>query len=227
MIRAILFDLDNTLIDRAAAFQRYATGLLSRRTSPQVDRNDILKRLITVDRSHQHKSFEEYALQVTHRCPELSWEPHDFLADYLPGLLSEIRPQPEIRALLEELRKRYILAIVTNGGSARQREKIERAKLREFFHRAHIFVSEEVGVRKPDPRIFEKALNAVSVAPEEALFCGDDARCDIAGAKQARMHACWVWNVHERSQYPAEYPAPDMKVRSLVELPAHLAGDLA
>lgn len=79
------------------------------------------------------------------------------------------------------------LGIVTNGFKTTQRRKLRHHCLEEQVD--FVLVSEEVGVFKPDPAIFELALARVGVTPPQALFVGDTPTSDIDGARAASLHA--------------------------------------
>jgi len=81
------------------------------------------------------------------------------------------------------------------------------------FFQAVAFSNEE-GVRKPNPEIFQRVLRRLGAAPAEAVHVGDDLVADIAGAKRSGMRAVLV-----RASYPSELPvAPDAHIRNLGEL---------
>jgi putative hydrolase of the HAD superfamily len=89
-------------------------------------------------------------------------------------------------SLLEQLHKKYKLAVVSNMSFA---EAIFQS-LREFNIANHfdaVIVSGILGWRKPDPKIFQKALQTLDVKAKEAAFVGDSPRADIQGAKQVGM----------------------------------------
>lgn len=125
---------------------------------------------------------------------------------------------PGARETLLELRARgHRLALLTNGGALFQREKIERFALAPLFDA--IFVEGELGFGKPDPRVFERALHALGAEPHEALMTGNDLRSDVLGAKLAGVRSAWV--DHTREGVPAGAPAqPDRVVSAIAELVA-------
>ena len=92
--------------------------------------------------------------------------------------------------LLEALRGRCRMGIVTNNSSAEQREKLRALDIVGFFDA--VVISEEVGVTKPDPMIFALALQGIGVDAADALFIGDNWTNDIAGALAAGMKAIWL-----------------------------------
>ena len=107
------------------------------------------------------------------------------------------------------------LALLTNGAAATQREKIQRFELADYF--SHILVEEEIGVGKPAVEAFERALAALGASADQTWMIGDDLKWDIAGAAALGIHAVW-YNPHGDA-LPAGAPAqPDWEIRELAEL---------
>jgi HAD superfamily hydrolase (TIGR01509 family) len=127
---------------------------------------------------------------------------------------------PDVRPALEELAARYRLGVLANQQST-VRAALERDGLDGFFEAWA--VSEDIGVEKPDPRIFAHALDVASASPSRTAMAGDRLDYDVRPAKQAGMRGVWVL----RGEAPAD-PAPDQlaeadaAVHSLGELPAAL-----
>ena len=94
---------------------------------------------------------------------------------------------------LNHIKKHFEVGIITNGSTQRQRAKIINTNLNNYFDT--IIISEEVGLSKPDKRIFELALNKLDVQPEDVLFVGDDLEKDIAGPQNANIKGIW-FNPH-------------------------------
>lgn len=97
---------------------------------------------------------------------------------------------PETLAVLQHLRRRYRLAIITNGAPDIQRAKIAGARLEVYFDA--IVVSGEVGVGKPDARVFQSALDQLDVTTAQAMMIGDNIIRDVWGAQQMGMRGVWV-----------------------------------
>ena len=93
---------------------------------------------------------------------------------------------PETLEVLGTLAPRYRLAILSNF-DGRLRTVLGHLGVLHRFE--EIVLSSEAGADKPDPWIFEHALNRTGLAPNEALLVGDDPKCDIAGAQRAGWHA--------------------------------------
>ncbi|MFN4233015.1 HAD family hydrolase [Thermus sp.] len=119
---------------------------------------------------------------------------------------------PEVPDFLEALRaKGAILVLLTNGVPDLQREKLFGAGLGEAFSLA--LVSGEVGLGKPDPRLFRMALCAFDLAPGEAVMVGDNPERDIQGALLAGLRAVWVDRGHRPKdpRYPAHLEVRDLR----------------
>lgn len=92
--------------------------------------------------------------------------------------------------LLGELRGRFRLGVVTNGASDFQRTKLAWSGLADCFDT--VVVSSDIGVGKPDPAVFHAALAALDVDAGDAVMIGNDRGRDLAGAQAAGIRALWV-----------------------------------
>ena len=111
-------------------------------------------------------------------------------AAYLEHLAEADFLIPGAEAIIEELVSRYSMAIVTNGLSRVQRGRFGRSSITNHFH--PIVISDEVGVQKPDPRIFERVFeNYPHISRHEALMIGDSLTSDIAGGVAAGIDTSW------------------------------------
>ncbi len=106
--------------------------------------------------------------------------------------------------------------MVTNGIDRVQRARLRAAKLGRLFQT--IVTSEGCGYAKPDPRILHVALDALGVAPNEAVYVGDDRRVDGGAAAAAGVAFCWI----DRGTDPGGR-RPRLRVTHLRELPDLLA----
>lgn len=105
------------------------------------------------------------------------------------------------------------LYLITNGTAAIQRPRLERTGLAPFF--TDVFVSEELGVQKPQPAYFEQVLRRTGAQPENVLVIGDSLTSDIAGANAARLACCWYNKNRVQNTSSAR---PDMEIYDLAEL---------
>jgi len=97
-------------------------------------------------------------------------------------------------ALLDYLAPRYSLHIITNGFRKVQARKLESSNIRHFFET--ITDSQAVGVKKPDPRIFEHALQVAKAVRSESLMIGDNFEADILGASKLGLKTI-CFNYHK------------------------------
>jgi putative hydrolase of the HAD superfamily len=208
---AVFFDLDDTLIDRGAALARFCEELRGRHST--LARRDVLAEVRALDRGASVPR-EEFAAAAVRRL-ELAMTPAAFLDEFFAGMAAFARPWPEAPALLRRIGAHTKIAVVTNGGGRTQRGKLRAAGLAQLVH--EVFVSDELGVAKPSPEIFARALDWAGCAPGRVLFVGDDPVRDIAGAAGAGMVTAWL--THGRS-YPDDLPRPDHALPSLAALGA-------
>lgn len=119
---------------------------------------------------------------------------------------------PEAIETLSLLQKDgYQMHIITNGFKEVQFVKLENSKLHDFFD--VIVCSEDIGVNKPDARIFNHALSSAKAIPNQSVMIGDDYEIDVAGAQRIGMHGI---HFDPLFQFPDE---KHHRIRSLNELP--------
>ncbi|MBN1421799.1 MAG: HAD family hydrolase [Planctomycetes bacterium] len=122
-------------------------------------------------------------------------------------------PFPEVEEVLSDLRASHGLGLVSNGVSDHQRDKLRAAGLDGAFE-VMVF-SGDLGVGKPDPRVFEAALAALGVRPGEAAMVGNSLRRDVAGAMGAGLRGIWI----NRAGVPrVDGIVPDAEIADLREV---------
>jgi len=121
------------------------------------------------------------------RCAELAQQ---MAGEHLRHTTDYFTPIPFACEVVRHLASRYPLTIVSNGFVEVQYKKIELSGLRDCF--THIVLSEEVGCQKPNPRIFQIALERNGLRPEEVLMIGDSWSSDIQGAAAAGIDQLWI-----------------------------------
>lgn len=195
--RHIFFDLDRTLWDFDAAaevafekiYEQYhlkELGIPSAHEFHEVYHplNEKLWELyredkITKDelnRTRFLKPLEHYGIHDVELADHLS-------EDYVYWSPRIVRLVPGTMELLEYLKPKYHLHLITNGFEEVQHTKLSDSGMEPFFET--LTVSEEVGVKKPNPEIFRYALKKAGATPEESLVIGDEMAVDIDGARAA------------------------------------------
>lgn len=230
MVRAVLFDLDDTLFDhresagdalrrvqqshdcfrdaRFEAFERHHSRLLEE-LHPEV-----VAGRIGLDEAREERFrrlFERFGVAApAEACAAAA---KLYRAEYLAAR----RAVAGAEALLRAVRRRARVGIVSNNVLQEQQEKLEYCRLAP--HVDALIVSAEAGVSKPDPGIFAIALDALGVRADEAVMVGDSWSADVVGARGAGIAAVWF--------NPLGVPAPDpgwrvAELRSLEATPETL-----
>jgi len=184
-VRAILFDLDETLCSREDAFWEWIEAEASTCLSEKPLNRELVATLDARGRG------DKRAL-LTYLNDAFGWGAPESqrLQRFRAGLTRFIRADPAISQMLARLAQRYRLGVVTNGSSETQRAKLERLGFAPLFDK--IIVSEEVGCRKPDSAIFRLAIEGWEVPAASVLVVGDDPVADVEGARAAGMQALRV-----------------------------------
>jgi HAD superfamily hydrolase (TIGR01549 family) len=127
-------------------------------------------------------------------------------------------PEDRLEAV-KRLRRRFRLGLLSNFDDASTGHEIMHdTGVRDLFDL--VVISAEVGMRKPNVRIFEHVSRALGLDPREILFVGDTPHEDVIGAKRAGMPVAWI-NKHGKD-FPAGIAEPDLVINDLAELPERL-----
>jgi putative hydrolase of the HAD superfamily len=187
VIRFVLFDLDNTLFDRNAAFESWAASFAESRGlgRPALD--------MLCEADEDGFASREALFRSARDRLALADSTEALIAEYRRDYIEFVQPDPSTLRALERLRARNIrVGIVTNGPST-QHQKIERLGLAPLVD--GVCVSHEFGVEKPDPRIFQEAIRRCcgETAPAEAgWMVGDSGPHDIAGGHRVGTPTVWL-----------------------------------
>ena len=220
-ITAVLFDLDDTLFDHWACTRAALADLRAR--SPVL--GGVPAR--AVEEEHR-RLLEELHLEVlaghmtvddarVARFSRLlafaggTADPGDAAAAaaaYRSAYLAHWRTVDGALELLTALHARVSTGVVTNNVASEQRQKIAACGFAPLLDA--VIISEEAGVTKPDPRIFNLALDALGRSPEDAVMIGDAWDTDIAGAQAAGIRPIWF------NRFGAASPDPSVtEIRAL------------
>ncbi|EEL81869.1 Hydrolase (HAD superfamily) [Bacillus cereus AH1271] len=191
--KAMLFDLDDTLLDRDKAVDKLFLLVLEKCYEDVSDtiKNNMLLKFKEYDKREYGNSdktivleslFDEFAPEYRLPCNYIQ----NFWNENFPKCFSI--DQNTIH-FLNHIKKHLKVGIITNGSTQRQTAKIINTNLNNYFET--IIISEEVGFSKPDKRIFELTLNKLNVQPDDVLFVGDDLEKDIAGPQNANIKGVW------------------------------------
>lgn len=213
----IFFDADETLFtfDSFSGLQRMFLDYSVTFTAEDFQDYQAVNQPLWVD--YQNGAITSLQLQhqrFTSWAERLNVKPGDLNDAFMNAMAEICAPLPGAVSLLNALKGKVKMGIITNGFTSLQQIRLERTGLREHFDL--LIISEEVGVAKPDRRIFDYALEQAG-HPDRSrvLMVGDTAESDIRGGMNAEWATCWL-NAHQRPL--PEGITPDWTVTSLPEL---------
>ena len=225
-IKLITFDLDDTLWDNVpviisaeASMREWLATHASKVGELPLEHFAALRQQVLKD----HPELKHRISLLRHRVLTRAFEEAGYpqpeatqMADVCFEAFIHARHQltvfPEAEPMLQSLRQHFLLGVITNGNA-----DVQRVGLADYFHFA--LRAEDVGIAKPDARLFKEALQRAGVDASAAVHVGDHPGDDITGAQQAGLRAVWFnptgkpWEADTR---------PDAQIRSLAELPALL-----
>jgi putative hydrolase of the HAD superfamily len=146
------------------------------------------------------------------------------VAAYHDHKFRALKPYPGAVELFRDLKATGTrLGIITHGLEVKQAEKLVRLKLVEYLDPAAIFISDQVGINKPNPKLYASALRSMGLPAETAMYVGDNLRGDIAPPKSLGMLTVWARfaDKHPSSELePIDAPdqAPDHVIRGFEDL---------
>jgi putative hydrolase of the HAD superfamily len=115
------------------------------------------------------------------------------VAAYHDTKFRELKPFDDVLPLLAALKRAGVLAgIITHGWTVKQAEKIVRLGLVPHLDPRAIFISDQLGISKPNPKIYSIALRDLGLEPREAMYVGDNPAHDVAPPKSIGMIAVWA-----------------------------------
>jgi len=212
MIKAILFDFGQTLVDSADGFRaaeresqiklfsdlaitsweeflsNYRRIRKEFHAKSNFSRKSIWREVYTYYGQNPH-------LKLIEKCEDDYWE----------KVKSETKPFPETERVLKDLSSKYRLAMITNtqGQKISMKHRINKhPEMERFFD--PIIVAGEYGVPpKPDPAPFLLCLQRLGIGNSEAVYVGDDWRIDICGARNVGIQPIWIQHRSVRRSWPA------------------------
>jgi putative hydrolase of the HAD superfamily len=191
--RAILFDLDDTLNDRQATLKIFVEHFLQEFASKlePISFDDLLLEYQRHDAGGYRRRDQVHAM-LAESLPWLEPIKPLTLVTFWYGLFPKLSvPIPHARETLIALQTRGIkLGLVSNGKTRVQQQKLEALGLQEFFD--PILISEHVGIKKPDPSIFQIALEYLQLEASQVWMVGDHPVNDVLGARGAGLTGVWL-----------------------------------
>lgn len=205
-VKLVIFDLDNTLFSFNNLWIKANKDTFEEYTLfKDIEYSDFMKLykkydlyfweqhdegIITLDELRELrliKTLKHFDIDISHA------EANEYFQSFFTKLLSSITVNRKINDLLLSLKENVNIAILTNGKLKEQNTKIDNLDIRSIFEK-NIFISQNIGYEKPDPKAFLNVTSNLNVNPEECLFIGDSFKNDILGALDVNMAAIWLTN---------------------------------
>jgi HAD superfamily hydrolase (TIGR01549 family) len=237
-VRALSFDLDGTLLDDSSRWHQSIVDTCEKvaASQPGLEAARLVEANVEVWEDYFPQVEEKWALGALDGASlsleawrrtllacgcddefvtQLAWQTFrqfereaQRLFDDVPELFNTVRST------------RLLIALVTNGASDTQRGKLRALGIEDWFD--VVVISGEIGTMKPDPAIFNVALDKLAVERENLWHVGDSLPIDVAGANAASVTSVWL-NRSGRARREGE-PGPDFEIRSLSSLMPLLTG---
>jgi putative hydrolase of the HAD superfamily len=228
-IRAVCFDLDNTLWDIWPVILRAEQAMMDFLASryPRAVVGETVETLRAAraevarqypQKQHDFSFLRQQALrEQSQRCGYAEQMAEQMVEEAFEVFLSarnQVEFYGEVAESLQLLQQRYRLFTASNGNA-----DLSRIGIAHWFERS--VHAREVGVLKPHAAVFHKVVEATDLQLHEVVYVGDDPLADIEGARQAGMRAVWINRNAE--QWPIQLTEPERTVTTLREL-ANLLG---
>jgi len=211
----VMIDLDNTLLDRHAAVAAWINEFVLEWQLP----TGATEWIMTQDRDGY--ADRRTVFEMIHQRFEVSSSVESLLTTYRQRIIELSALTPGATQCLERLRSAGCqIAIVSNGSSGQQHGKIDALDLRSRVDSA--IVSGDLGIAKPDARVFQAAATATGTTLDGAWMVGDSPTHDIVGASLCGTHTAWL---DRGRDWTEKTTRPTVTISSLEDLPSAVLGD--
>ncbi|BAZ33528.1 HAD family hydrolase (plasmid) [Cylindrospermum sp. NIES-4074] len=201
LYKAIIFDLDNTLLNFELCERQAILGALED-CAVSLDLNGVSETIfIQVFETYNSKYWRQQKTFSPGELIEISYRSTLAHLDIQTNQISNLSQsfwhifnhsavmEPDVNEVLTVLARNYRLAVITNGFVSAQLPRMQAAGIEHFFE--EVVVSEAIGFAKPSAEIFNHALSKLHLRPGEVLYVGDSLTHDYAGAMQANIDFCY------------------------------------
>ncbi len=225
-MKAILFDLDDTLFSTTEFARRARSNAVDAMIECGIDATHevIAGELAEVIREFG-SNYASHFDKLLQRLP-----PHQ-RRDANPAIVvaagvcayhdtkfEHLQPFPDVKPFLEALRAAKMRrGVITHGWTTKQSEKLVRLGIVDLFGSRDVFISDQVGIAKPNPKLYQFALREMGLLPGETMYVGDNLAHDITPPRTIGMHTAWI-NRSAKEGQDLEAAAPEFVVQDFREL---------
>jgi putative hydrolase of the HAD superfamily len=226
-LRAILFDVDDTLYSTTEFAELARSNSVKEmiRLGLKMEHDDVMRELREVIAEFS-SNYEFHFDKLLLRLPPESVEgvnPAILVAGaiiaYHETKARQLKLPPDVQDVLARLSKtELILGIITSGPQVKQAEKILRLGLMEYIDPSAIFLSDQIGIGKPNVKLYMKACRQLNIWPLEAMYVGDNPPNDVDPPNQLGMSTVLVRRDGKYASVQG-VTEPDHTIKSFSELP--------
>ena len=200
-LRAVLFDLDDTLYDQQAIFEKAVKDCFKKCDHLKADD------MFTAFRKYSDETFEqsEAGIISVHEMQmrriemtlksfgiEIARSEADDFQRYYTECEHDAKLTDTMTEILQKCSAKVKTGIISNGIIKRQTDKINALGLNRFIVPENVFISDAVGYKKPDREVFLKSCEALRLLPQECCYVGDSLINDVYGALNASLKVIWL-----------------------------------
>jgi len=215
MIKAVIFDLDGTLLNRDASVLKFIENQYERFNGGlgHIPKELYISRFIELDcRGYVWKDKVYKQMVNEFNIGEIPWE--RLLQDYISEFYNSCIPFSNLVSTIESLKEKSIrLGLITNGKGQFQMANIRALQIEDYFDT--IVISEWEGIKKPNPEIFQKALRELGVSANESMYVGDHPENDVIASMTIGMVGIWKKD-NQWDQVEADFIIDDLKELLLI-----------
>ncbi|MHC4605685.1 MAG: TIGR02253 family HAD-type hydrolase [Planctomycetota bacterium] len=225
-LKVIFFDIDDTLYSTTefVAQARRSAVEAMRSHGLRLPASHILRELSEVIAEFS-SNYDHHFDKLLVRLPERAYRGINpavlvaaAVAAYHDSKFQHLRPFPEVPGVLRKLAQTEIIrGIITAGLLIKQAEKLVRLGVYRHFTPTAIFISDQIGISKPNPKLYKRACSELGILPAEAMYVGDHPSHDIDPCREIGMTAVLVRRQGRHGREKCRRK-PDYQIRSLKQI---------
>ena len=223
----VLFDIDDTLYSTTAFARdaRHNAVMAMIREGLEIGEDEGVRELTEVVAEFT-SNYDEHLDRLLDRLGPSAWGGRNPAVLIAAGVVAyhqtkerQLRPLEDAVVVLRTLHRAGVrVGVISAGLQVKQAEKLVRLGVLPYLDPGAIFFSTQMGVSKPNPKIYAKACEALRVAPSRALYVGDRPETDVAPARAVGMRTVHYRGAHGRYSDRPSVPPADHEVELLTEL---------
>jgi putative hydrolase of the HAD superfamily len=225
-LKAVLFDVDDTLFSTTAFAKKARRNAVAAMVAAGLDlpEEHVAQELEEVIAEFS-SNYDHHFDKLLQRLRPHALETHNpalivaaGVAAYHDTKFRELAPFGDVIPLFADLRAAgIVVGIVTHGWTVKQAEKLVRLGLVPHIDPGAVFISDQIGISKPNPKLWQVALNDLGLKPRQAMYVGDSPEHDVAPPQSLGIVTVWAKRAARRSLEGTSI-RPDHVVSDFAEL---------